>query len=136
MKSRLIVLLPVFVLILVIGGCGSDSPTTSDVPNAFKGKLSLVVLTVNGGNPTGVDSVPVIVTVMDQVDPGPYSLDTVYTNQCGVAYFIKPVGCTTFDTRGKLVVTVGDADPFDVYFGDGEDISEIIDFDSLATTSR
>lgn len=135
MRSRFIALFPVFILALTIGGCESNSPTTSDVPNAINGKLSLVVLSGNGGNPTGVDSVPVVVTVMDQVDPGPYTFETVYTNECGIAYFMKTVGCATFDTKGKLVVTVGNADPFDVFFGNGEIISRIVNYDSLNSGS-
>ena len=136
MKSRLIISLPIMVLMLMVGGCGNDTSTRSDIPNAFKGSLSLVVLTESDSSPTGVEGVPVVVTVGNQVDPGPYTWDTVYTNEYGVAYFMKTVGCASFDSHGKLVIAVGNVEPFTVFFADGEHISEIIDYDSLGSMSR
>jgi hypothetical protein len=88
--------------------------------------LSIVVLEEVGGEPVGVADIPVVVTEMHQVCPGPVIYDTVFTNSFGVAFLKEVVGCATYDDQGKLVVKIGDILDTTIYFINNEDINMIV----------
>jgi len=124
MRLRLIHLLLVIAFALMIGNC-TDKSETPEIPKVIMATLSIVVLEEVGGEPVGVADIPVVVTEMDQVDPGPFIYDTVFTNSFGVAFLKKYVRCTTYDDHGKLVVQIGDILDTTVYFANKEDINII-----------
>jgi len=124
MRFMSIHLLLVIAFALMIGSC-TDKLETPEIPNGFVAKLSIVVLEEVGEEPVGVADIPVVVREMHQVDPGPFTYDTVFTNSFGVAFLKEVVGCGTYDDHGKLVVKIGDIMDTTIYFANKEDINII-----------
>jgi hypothetical protein len=69
------------------------------------------------------ENVPVVLAIANQVDPGPESLDTVFTNQYGVAFDSLRVICDTFKSQGELKAYIGDLETRTIYYDDGEIIN-------------
>lgn len=125
MGIRLVSLLLAVALAVMIGSC-TDKSETPEIPKGFVAKLSIVVLEEVGEEPVGVADIPVVVREMHQVDPGPFTYDTVFTNSFGVAFLKEVVGCGTYDDRGKLVIKIGGIMDTTVYFANNEDINIIV----------
>ena len=106
-------------------GCTDKSTEPPGPPTRFIGSLTLVVLTDVDSVPRGVPDIPVIVKEAHQIDPGPVTYDTVFTNQYGIAFFRTTVRCWTYETSGKLKINIGGFEAKTVYFKDGEEIDII-----------
>jgi hypothetical protein len=124
--NKILACILIIAISAIVGSCTNHSPTKPPVPTLFVGSLSLVVLTELEGEPVGLQGVSVLVGEAHQVDPGPYTYDTVFTNQYGVAFFEKVVRCGTYEASGKLTIKIGDSEPFAVLFKNDEDIDIII----------
>jgi len=121
--SALSVLMAFF---MVIAGCTDKSTEPEPIPSRFFGSLTLVVLTETDSLPHGVPDIPVIVTEAHEVDPGPYTYDTVFTNQYGIAFFKFEVMCWTYHGIGKLKINIVGIETRTVYFKNGEEIDVIV----------
>ena len=112
--------------LMVIAGCTDKSAEPEPIPSRFFGSLTLVVLTETDSLPHGVPDIPVILGIAHQVDPGPFTYDTVFTNEYGVAFFKQLVECGTYDNAGKLRINIVGIETRTVYFKNGEEIDIIV----------
>jgi len=114
--------------IVLIGGCTDQSPTRSQFsPDyAFKAILSIVVCTAEGGEPVGIEGIPVILTQVHTIEEPGSVIDTVITSQNGFAFFKETVGSTIYGPAGKLVIKIGALPDTTVYFENGDDINMIV----------
>jgi len=129
MRLRLIHLLLVIAFALMMGSCTDKSPTTPQYLRdyAFKAKLSIVVCTAEGGEPIGVEGIPVILTQVHQITETGSVIDTIATNQNGFAFLKETVGSTIYGPAGKLVIKIGALPDTTVYFENGDDVNMIVE---------
>jgi len=115
--------------IVLIGGCTDQSPTRPQFsPDyAFKAILSIVVCTAEGGEPIGVEGIPVILTQVHQITETGSVIDTIATNQNGFAFLKETVGSTIYGPAGKLVIKIGALPDTTVYFENGDDVNMIVE---------
>ena len=110
----------IFILACANGCSDKDKPVDSWPPkvNTIVGYVSLNVVDIEG---KPFPNVPVELTIHNGIDPGPWSLDTVYTNEFGVAFLDQKVFCLRNSISGRLTIDIdGEADAIEKQFINGE----------------
>lgn len=113
------VIIPAIVIITGSLGCSEkEKGAGPPVYNKFQGFVSLNVVDIEGRPFPGI---PVILEICNSIDPMVMPLDTVYTNEYGVAFLDAEVKSYRNADAGRIVIEIdGTEEAIDRYFVNGE----------------